>query len=72
MLIEGPIVSTLGTMKRRKPRGERKETSVRIRLTGEQKRALTTAATQAGLDLSGWIRFIALREAGRAQAGRVV
>lgn len=53
-------------MKRRKPKGERKETSVRIRLTDEQKAALTKTATKAGLDLSGWLRSVALRESGRA------
>jgi uncharacterized protein (DUF1778 family) len=50
-------------MKRRKPKGERKESSVRIRLTDEQKATLTTAATKAGLDVSGWLRSVALREA---------
>ena len=53
-------------MKRRKPKGERKEESVRIRLTDEQKETLTKAATKAGLDVSEWIRSIALREAVRA------
>jgi uncharacterized protein (DUF1778 family) len=52
-------------MKRRKPKVERKEDSVRIRLTAEQKETLTKAATKAGLDVSGWIRSIALREAAR-------
>ena len=40
--------------------------SVRIRVTGDQKDALTKAATKAGLDVSGWLRSIALREAARA------
>lgn len=53
-------------MKRRKAKAERKEESVRIRLTDEQKETLTKAATRAGLDVSGWIRSIALREAGRS------
>ena len=53
-------------MKRRKPKDERKDTSTRIRLTGEQKATLTKAAAKAGLDLSGWVRSIALREAGKA------
>jgi uncharacterized protein (DUF1778 family) len=53
-------------MKRRKPKGERKESSVRIRLTDEQKETLTKAATKAGLDVSGWMRSIALREAARS------
>jgi uncharacterized protein (DUF1778 family) len=53
-------------MKRRKQKAERKEASVRIRVTADQKDALTKAATKAGLDVSGWLRSIALREAGRA------
>ena len=50
-------------MKRRKPTTERKEESVRIRLTEEQKALLTEAAKRAGLDLSGWMRSVTLREA---------
>jgi len=53
-------------MKRRKPKGERKESSVRIRLTDEQKETIAKAAAKAGLDVSGWMRFIALREAARS------
>ena len=53
-------------MKRRKVKAERKEDSVRIRLTGEQKATLTKAAAKAGLDVSGWMRSIALREAARS------
>lgn len=61
-----PDVATLGAMKRRKAKAERKEDSVRIRLTVEQKTKLTEAASKAGLDLSGWMRSIALREAARS------
>lgn len=50
-------------MERRKPDNERKELVVRIRLTAEQKALLAEAAAKVGLDLSGWLRFIALREA---------
>jgi hypothetical protein len=50
-------------MERRKPDEERKESLVRIRLTAEQKDLLTAAALKVGLDLSGWLRFIALKEA---------
>lgn len=66
MLTSGPIVATVGPMRRRKPKAERKEDVVRVRLTAEQKDALTRAAKKAGLDVSGWIRSIALREAGRS------
>ena len=66
MLTSGPIVATVGPMRRRKPKAARKEDVVRVRLTAEQKDALTRAAKKAGLDVSGWIRSIALREAGRS------
>lgn len=51
-------------MKRRKPRAERKEEMVRLRVTKEQKKAFTEAAARAGLDLSAWLRVVALRAAG--------
>ena len=53
-------------MKRRKPKDEQKETSVRIRLTAEQKDTFTQAAKKAGLDLSGWVRSTCLREVANA------
>lgn len=51
-------------MKHRKPKADRKGDALRIRLTEGQKIAMTEAARKAGLDLSNWIRFIALREIG--------
>ena len=45
---------------------ERKEESIRIRVTEEQKRVLTEAAEREGLDVSTWLRFLGLR----AAAGR--
>lgn len=54
---------TLGCMKRRKPKSERKEATILIRLTDEQKTVLANAAREAGLDLSGWVRSLALRAA---------
>jgi len=53
-------------MKRRKPKAERKEETIRLRVTPEQKRTLMDAARAAGLELSAWLRSLALREAGRA------
>jgi uncharacterized protein (DUF1778 family) len=50
-------------MERRKPDNERKELIVRIRLTAEQKALLAEAAAKVGLDLSGWLRYIALKSA---------
>jgi len=37
---------------------------VRMRVTSEQKRALEGAAQRAGLELSAWLRQLALRAAG--------
>jgi len=56
-------------MKRRKPKGERKDEELRLRLTTSQKEAFTKAAQLAGLDLSNWLRSIAVREAGQAVKG---
>jgi uncharacterized protein (DUF1778 family) len=55
-------------MKRRKPKADRKEATILIRLTDEQKEKLTSAAKRAGLDLSGWMRSLALREAAELEA----
>jgi len=41
-----------------------KDDVVRMRVTTEQKRAMETAAARAGLELSAWLRQLALREAG--------
>ncbi len=51
-------------MKRRKPTAQRKEDSIRIRVTAEQKRILTEHAARAGLDVSSWLRSLGLRESG--------
>ncbi len=48
--------------KRRKPADLRKEEIVRIRLTAEQKKALSEAATKMGLGLSSWLLNLGLRE----------
>jgi uncharacterized protein (DUF1778 family) len=50
-------------MKRRKPKESRKEATILIRVTGAQKATIAAAAEHAGLDLSGWVRSLALREA---------
>ena len=41
-----------------------KDDVVRMRVTVEQKRALTDAASRDGLELSAWLRQLALRAAG--------
>jgi uncharacterized protein (DUF1778 family) len=51
-------------MQRRKPKAQRKEASIRIRVSADQKRTLVTAAERAGLDVSSWLRALGLREAG--------
>jgi hypothetical protein len=38
---------------------------IQIRVNEEQKRILSEAATRAGLDVSGWLRALALKEARR-------
>jgi uncharacterized protein (DUF1778 family) len=52
-------------MKRRKPKAMRKEDSIRIRVSAEQKRALVEAAERAGLDVSSWLRSLGLQAAGQ-------
>lgn len=42
-------------MKRRKPRAERKETSIHIRVSDAQKLALEAKAKRRGLGLSSWL-----------------
>ena len=50
-------------MKRRKPKADRKEATILIRLTDAQKVTIAAAATRAGLGLSGWVLFTALEAA---------
>lgn len=50
-------------MKRRKAKSERKDKEIRLRLTLGQKDSFTKAAQRAGLDLSNWLRSLAVREA---------
>jgi uncharacterized protein (DUF1778 family) len=37
---------------------------IRMRVTAQQKRAITDAATRDGLEVSAWLRQLALRAAG--------
>jgi uncharacterized protein (DUF1778 family) len=41
-----------------------KDDVIRLRVTAEQKRAITDAAEREGLELSAWLRQLALRAAG--------
>jgi uncharacterized protein (DUF1778 family) len=36
---------------------------IRVRVTADQKRVLTAAAARAGLDLSSWMRTLAMTKA---------
>jgi len=51
----------------KKDRRERKEESIRLRVTEEQKRVLTEAAEREGLDVSTWLRSLGLRAAAAAR-----
>jgi hypothetical protein len=74
-LTSGTIVVTLVLMARQKaPRIKRrkevrKEDSIRIRVTAEQKEMLTDAATRAGLGVSSWLLMVGLREANKTETG---
>lgn len=52
------------TQKRQTAKAVTKDDVVRMRVTAEQKRALTEAAEREGLELSAWLRQLALRAAG--------
>src|SRR5713226_4178452 len=53
----------------RTDRRERKEQSIRIRVTEEQKRVLAEAAEREGLDVSTWLRSLGLRAVSAAPRG---
>ena len=58
-------------MKRRKPKQNRKEQLVQIRVTAEQKRIMTEAADRVGLDLSSWLRQLGLKAASSASSAEI-
>lgn len=51
--------------KPRKPPDERKEESIRIRITTSEKEAWAMAAVADGRDVSGWLRHLANQAASR-------
>jgi uncharacterized protein (DUF1778 family) len=54
-----------------KPSHLRKDYSIKIRVTLSQKKMLEKAAAAAMLDLSSWVRIVALAEADRSlRAGK--
>jgi uncharacterized protein (DUF1778 family) len=46
-----------------------KDAVVRMRIPAEQKQALSDAAAREGLELSAWLRQLALRAAGLLPSG---
>ncbi len=54
---------TAKTGRPEKLKEDRKDDVIRVRVTAEQKAALTAAATRAGSDVSTWLRMIGIREA---------
>ena len=60
----GPVATT--SRRRRKPRDERKDFDIRLRVTKDEKAAFTEAARLDGRDLSGWLRFVAAKAAKAA------
>lgn len=56
--------------KGRKAKNQRKDVEIRVRVTADQKRILIQAAEKAGLDLSPWLRSIAVQQAERVLQGR--
>lgn len=55
-------------IKRRKKQAERKTDMLRVRVTVEQKRLFEDAAKATGLDVSGWLRMLGIREATKEKA----
>ena len=60
-------------MAKSKPAPEKatKDDVVRMRVTAEQKAAMTAAAERDGLELSAWLRQLALRAAGALPTQRI-
>ena len=56
------------TVKHRKPKRERKEDRIIIRVTEEQKATLAAAAVKTGLGVSPWLLSVGLREAQKPRA----
>lgn len=52
---------------RKKPKAERKDATVRIRVSETEKNVLEQAATKQGLGVSGWLRFLGLQAARRGE-----
>lgn len=59
----------MGSVKRRKPKAERKELTLRIRLTADQRERLEAAAKEVGTPVSTWLLGLGLRAAKKAEGG---
>jgi uncharacterized protein (DUF1778 family) len=56
-------------VKRRKPKAERKELTLRVRVTEEQKERLEAAAKEVGTPVSTWLLALGLRAAAKKDGG---
>jgi uncharacterized protein (DUF1778 family) len=54
-------------VKRRKPKALRKEDSIRLRCTEEQKERLNAAAARDGQGVSSWLLALGLKEARKTE-----
>ena len=57
----------MATPKRRKPKSERKDNDIRIRVTTEEKDAFNAAAKKEDRELSNWLRWLARRASGMSE-----
>jgi uncharacterized protein (DUF1778 family) len=57
----------MADVKRRKPKALRKEDSIRLRCTEEQKERLMAAAERDGQGVSSWLLALGLREARKTE-----
>lgn len=62
--MERPVpVGTLALMAAKASQRDRKDFVIQVRVTPEQRQAMTDAAEREGLSLSTWIRYVALKVA---------
>jgi uncharacterized protein (DUF1778 family) len=54
----------------KKLKADLKDITIKIRVTSEQRRRLQEAADGEGLEVSGWIRLVALRQATRRKESK--
>ncbi len=54
-------MTTERRIKRRKPAGARRETVVKVLVTGDEYASLPASAERAGISLSTWLRLVAMK-----------